>query len=194
VAPSGFRLIENFRLEGTTPIWTFAFADVLLEKRIWMEQGANTTYISYKLHRGCEPVQFGIKALVNYRDYHRSTHAAGWEMRVEPVENGLQVDAFDSAVPFVLLSKAAQAEPAHEWYYNFDLDAERYRGLDDREDHLHAGTFRATLSIGQTLTIVASTDSAAEFDHELAQSRHVAHTQTLLNRWRDGNARARDEG
>ena len=32
--------------------------------------------------------------------------------------------------------------------------AERYRGLDDREDHLHAATFRATLAPGGTLTIL----------------------------------------
>jgi len=34
--PRGYRHIERFRLEGTRPVWTFAFADALLEKRIWM--------------------------------------------------------------------------------------------------------------------------------------------------------------
>jgi predicted glycogen debranching enzyme len=27
-------------LEGTTPVWTFAWADALLEKRVWMQPGA----------------------------------------------------------------------------------------------------------------------------------------------------------
>ncbi|MCK7481073.1 MAG: glycogen debranching enzyme N-terminal domain-containing protein [Candidatus Moduliflexus flocculans] len=31
--------IEQFRLEGTIPTWTFAIADALLEKRIWMQPG-----------------------------------------------------------------------------------------------------------------------------------------------------------
>ena len=47
--------IERFRLEGTTPVWTFACADALLEKRIWMEHGANTTYVQYTVVRASRP-------------------------------------------------------------------------------------------------------------------------------------------
>ncbi len=34
VDPQGFLLLEDFHLEGTTPVWTYALADALLEKRI----------------------------------------------------------------------------------------------------------------------------------------------------------------
>src|SRR5712691_10213850 len=68
VTPEGFQLVESFWLEGTTPVWTYAFADALLEKRIWMEQGANTTVVFYTLARGCRPLQVEIKSFVNYRD------------------------------------------------------------------------------------------------------------------------------
>jgi glycogen debranching enzyme len=47
VDPRGYREMERFRLEGTTPVWTFAVADALLEKRVFMEPGANTTYVQY---------------------------------------------------------------------------------------------------------------------------------------------------
>jgi hypothetical protein len=47
IDPSGYLHIERFHLEGTTPVWTFACADALIEKRIWMEHGANTTYVQY---------------------------------------------------------------------------------------------------------------------------------------------------
>ena len=40
IDPRGYLHIERFRLEGTMPVWTFACADALLEKRIWMEHGA----------------------------------------------------------------------------------------------------------------------------------------------------------
>src|SRR5713226_2686094 len=82
VAPDGHRLIERFRLEGGVPIWTYACADALLEKRVWMEQGANTTYVQYRLLGALEPAGLVIKALVNYRDYHSTTRADGWCMRV----------------------------------------------------------------------------------------------------------------
>ena len=43
VDPHGYVEVERFHLDGTTPVWTYACADALIEKRIWMEQGANTT-------------------------------------------------------------------------------------------------------------------------------------------------------
>src|SRR5215469_4641681 len=151
VSPDGYRNIERFFLDGTTPVWTLACGDALVEKRIWMRRGENTTYVSYKLVRGSAPIEIEIKAMVNDRDYHSSTHAGDWQMRVERpehgrVENGARIVAFDGAVPFYLMSATAHAELAHDWYRDFDLAAERCRGLDDQEDHLHAVTFRATLA------------------------------------------------
>jgi predicted glycogen debranching enzyme len=183
VSPKGFHLVESFRLEGTTPVWSYAFSDALLEKRIWMEQGANTTYVSYKLARGCHPLQIEIKAFVNYRDYHTCTRAGGWRMNIERVENGLRISAFDGATPFYLLSRFVEAEPAHDWYYNFDLASERYRGLDDHEDHLHAGTFRGSLTLGGSLTIVASTDTTPNLDGIPAYFSQTAHERSLLDNW-----------
>src|SRR5689334_7032356 len=43
IEPHSYRFIENFYLDGTTPVWNFAIADAVLEKRIWMQPGANTT-------------------------------------------------------------------------------------------------------------------------------------------------------
>jgi glycogen debranching enzyme len=34
VHPQGYQLVESFRLEGTTPVWSYALGDALLEKRI----------------------------------------------------------------------------------------------------------------------------------------------------------------
>ena len=61
LGPHGYRLIERFRLDGTTPVWTFACADAQIEKRIWMEPGANTTYVRYALLRGSAPATLVLK-------------------------------------------------------------------------------------------------------------------------------------
>jgi predicted glycogen debranching enzyme len=188
VAPEGYRHIESFRLEGTTPVWTFALADARLEKRVWMQQGANTTYVRYQLVRGSAPVELDLRALVNYRDYHSSTHAGDWQMRVTGVENGLRVSAFEGAAPFYLLSATAAAGAAHDWYRNFDLAVARYRGLDDHEDHLHAGTFRARLATGDSVTIVLSTEASAELDGESAWLARLRHEREVLDCWAAGNA------
>ena len=56
--------------------------------------------------------------------------------------------AFDGATPFYVLSDSATGTPAQEWYRNFDLAAERARGLPDRTDHFFAGELRATIAPG----------------------------------------------
>jgi predicted glycogen debranching enzyme len=187
VSPEGYRNIETFFLDGTIPVWTFACADALIEKRIWMGQGENTTYVSYKLVRGSGPIQIEIKAMVNYRDYHASTHAGDWQMRIERAEHGARIVAFDGAVPFYLLSSTADAELAHEWYRDFDHAAERCRGLDDHEDHLHAVTFRATLEARKTVAIAASTDAEAELDGTEAHRVHMEHEESLIERFEGRN-------
>ena len=191
VDPHGYREIERFRLEGTTPVWSYACADLLLEKRIWMEQGANTTYVQYRLLRGRGPVRVELKALVNYRDYHRTTRGDGWRMAVEPVPHGLRVVAYPGAQPFFLLAESADIQGTHDWYRGFDLAAERERGLDSREDHLHAGTFRATLAPGATLTLVLSAESSPSLDGEAAWQRRQRHEADLLARWRNAQPAAR---
>ena len=80
VDPHGYRHIESFHLEGTIPVWEFACADAILEKRIWMQQGANTTYVHYKLIRATRPLTLEIKSFINYRDYHGITHGGNWRM------------------------------------------------------------------------------------------------------------------
>ncbi len=192
VDPHGYRDIERFRLEGTTPVWTYALADALLEKRIWMEHGQNTTYLQYRLLRAGGPVGLELKTLVNYRDYHSTTRGDGWQMKVEPVPGGLRVVAFDGARPFVLLAPGAAVEPAHDWYHGFHLTLEQERGLDSHEDHLHAGTFRATLVPGETLTLVLSTEAVPSPDGEAAWERRRRRDDDLLSRWTKAQPAASD--
>ena len=185
VNPHGYRHVESFHLEGTTPVWIFACGDTLLEKRIWMEQGANTTYVRYTLLRGTKPTRLALKALVNYRDFHGSTHAGEWRMRIELVDKGLRVVAFGGATPFYLRSAEAMAEMAHDWHRDFSLAAEGYPC--DREDHLRAGTFQTTLSLGDSVTVVLSTEAQAGLDGATSEERQRAHERTLFRHWESTN-------
>ncbi|MBI3241846.1 MAG: glycogen debranching enzyme N-terminal domain-containing protein [Chloroflexi bacterium] len=180
VNPEGHRNLERFHLEGTTPVWTFALADALLEKRIWMEQGANTTYIQYRLRRAGGPLTLAAKVLVNYRDYHGATQGGDWQMLITSVPHGLRVIAYDGATPFYLLSDRAGVAQSHDWYKNFSLSAEKSRGFDGLEDHLCIGEFRATLQPGETLTFVASVEARPSLDSAAAYARRRDYEQALL--------------
>ena len=51
IDPHGYDYLESFHLDGTLPVWTFALDDALLERRVWMAYGSNTTYVSYHVVR-----------------------------------------------------------------------------------------------------------------------------------------------
>jgi predicted glycogen debranching enzyme len=190
VDPQGFHYIESFRLDATTPVWTYALADALLEKRVWMVQGENTTFIHYTLVRASGPLEIDLKALVNYRDFHSLTHAGDWHMRIAPVEHGLMVLPFEGATPFYLKSAQASCEPHHEWYRDCYLPRETERGLDDREDHLFAALFHGKLNLGESLTIVATTEATTPVDAEASCRKCVNHETGLQEAWKTQNEKS----
>jgi predicted glycogen debranching enzyme len=177
VEPQGFLLLDRFHLEGTTPVWTFALGDALVEKRVWMEPGANTTYVRYDLPRSGGPVTLELAAMVNYRDHHGNTRAGEWTMAVDTVPHGVRVTAFSGARPFFLLCERSEIFPTHDWYKDYFHSEEANRGLEAIEDHLRAATFRATLSPGGSLTIVASVEGSPDIDGEAALERRRAYEE-----------------
>ncbi|MDY0020752.1 MAG: glycogen debranching enzyme N-terminal domain-containing protein, partial [Anaerolineae bacterium] len=179
IDPHGYQTLEAFCLEGTTPVWTFACADAQIQKRVWMQPGANTTYVRYDVVRGSGPLTLTLKALVNYRDHHGWTRCRGDWMRVEPVRQGLRIVACDDATPFYLFSESAQIYPKHAWHYGFYLSAEAARGMEMAEDHLQVGDFQATLEPGESLTLVASTTATPELDGGQAFAERQAYEQQV---------------
>jgi predicted glycogen debranching enzyme len=190
VSPEGYRNIERFHLEGTTPVWTFALADALLEKRIFMPSGANTTYVLYRLVRASSSIELTIKVLVDYGAEHCVTTGRTQPMEVRQVEHGLQVVAAEGATSFYILSDSAAAAPARNWYRNFDLATERARGLPDRTDHFFAGELRTTIAPGGSLTIVASTAGAPLLNGEVVLAKRQSETGALLDRFFAANGAA----
>jgi glycogen debranching enzyme len=184
VEPAGFQHLERFRLEGTTPVWTFACADALLEKRVWMQHGANTTLVGYDLVRASGPLALTIGVLVNYRDHHSNTHAGEWRMQIEPMEHGLRIRACAGATPLHLLSDQARATPQHEWLRDGFLAVEAFRGLDPLDDNLCAGHFEVTLQQGQALTLLASTEEVPCRDGMSALAEQRERERCLLARAR----------
>lgn len=188
ISPEGYLQLESFHLEGTKPVWRYAFADAILEKRVWMKQGENTTLVEYTFVRGSSSFELEAKVLLTYRDFHSLTHAGDWQMRIEPVNRGLRVVAFENAVPFFLLSGIGQFEPHHEWYHDYFLPAERARGLDDHEDRLFAATFRCRLTPGARAAMVFSTSPDPLSEGLSARAEQSNHEWKLFQGWQPTHA------
>jgi predicted glycogen debranching enzyme len=190
IEPQGYVHIESFRLDGTTPVWRFAIADAILEKRVWMLHGENTTYVQYTMLRGSKSIELELRTLINYRDFHSNTHAGDWRMKIDAVKSGLQITAFEGGIPFYLLSAGATVEPRHDWSRDYFLPLEKYRGLDDREDYLLAAVFRATLQVNQSVTIIFSTNASAALDGDAARAQNAKRESDLLAQWSSVDAPA----
>lgn len=183
VEPLGYHHLNRFHLEGATPVWTFACANALLEKRIWMQPGANTTYIQYRLTRATGPMSLSIRALANYRDYHATTIMGDLEPDVEEVDHGLRIRMNEGATPYYLLSDRAEMTPRRDWYEDFFLSVEEYRGQNDpSDDHVAVSRIDVTLHPGETFAVVATLDKDVNLDSELAYAERVAYEQQLLER------------
>jgi predicted glycogen debranching enzyme len=197
--PKGFLNIESFRLEGMMPVWSYALADALLEKRVWMKHGENTTYVQYTLVRGTAPAEVALKALVNYRDYHAATHAGDWTMQIDSLDAsgvgngaGVKITAFDGATPFFLKCSDATCETRHEWYRDTFMAVEKERGLDDHEDHLFAALFQATLKVGASIAFVATTEAEAAVTAD--RSEALDRDRQIFEAWRAQEGKAGSGG
>lgn len=179
VAPRGYVLLDAFRLDGTIPVWTWQIGDAVVEQRIWMAHGANTTYVQFSVARASEPVRLDLAPLCTYRDYH-AHHRGDRHTLVTSLGNGVRVDAFFGAQPYRLLADRGTCVPAHEWHWNFKHRAESERGLDDAEDLFRPATFTMTLAAGETGTVTLTASDAEPLPGIRALEQERARQAALL--------------
>jgi 4-alpha-glucanotransferase len=183
VDPQGFAAIESFHLDGRMPVWRFALGDAIVEQRIWMEHGADATCVAYRLLPGTllrrRELSLSVALLVNARDHHGSTNA--WSLNPNIAGDGarLQVE-HPGWFTLHLAAQGGTIAPRRDWYENFDLAAERERGLGDRDNHLCVGEATLRLAEGEWVGIVASVGTPADMDLEAALGRALARDAQLL--------------
>lgn len=183
VHPHGYVLTESFRLDGRMPVWRYAFGDIVVEHRIWMEPGADTTYAAWKLISPvrAEPMRLSVRLLVNARDHHGAMHSGGIAPHIE--HHGTRVTvAMPDWFALKLEARGGQMTPQSTWIENFDLPVERERGLGDSDNHLCVAQADLELRAGEWVGIVGSlADNASPYLDE-AMRRFTTHDAELLTR------------
>src|SRR5262249_22462984 len=151
-------------------------------KRLWIADGANTTYISYRVVRAIEPIDLDITPLITYRGFHALTSGQGWWPQVDAEPHGVVVHAFAGARPFWLRADDGQFMPSGVWYWDFYHREEAARGLDNRSDLYAPETFRVRLEPGATFTLMLTTEPDPGMDSARALQAAQERQRTLLNR------------
>jgi predicted glycogen debranching enzyme len=160
ISGQGFVHLESFAIEDGIPVWRYAVADALLEQRIFMAPGTNTSYLRLELLRATAPLHATLKPLITYRDYH--SHGRGTrDFQLEADAEQCRVQAFAGARPYRLSISQGRFSAAPAWYWNFWHRMEAERGLDALEDLLTPGTFAVDLVPRETVDLVATAETAA---------------------------------
>jgi predicted glycogen debranching enzyme len=160
ISGQGFVHLESFAVEDGIPTWRYAVADALLEQKIFMAPGANTSYLRLELIRATGPLQARLKPLITYREHHSQSRGPK-DFKLEADAAGCRVQAFDGARAYRLSISHGQYTASPEWYWNFWHRMEAERGLDATEDLLTPGTFTADLSANVPVFLMATAETAA---------------------------------
>ncbi|MDE2304168.1 MAG: glycogen debranching enzyme family protein, partial [Gammaproteobacteria bacterium] len=204
VAPQGFVHLQSFELRAGIPTWRYAFADALLELKIFMAPLAATSYASFTLLRASAPVRLEIAPFVTFRDHHqqargalaaRITHtpaSTGDAVSVEPAAAGARA--------YRLVLQRGRFEPAGVCYFNFRHREEEARGLDSIEDLWMPGRFTVELAAGERSDLIATAEDSApaegaqvERQVELAGEAACAALPATAPPWVRQLARAADQ-
>jgi predicted glycogen debranching enzyme len=159
IHPNGFEYLDSFRL-NPFPVFRYRCGEVQLEKTVFLVDGENTVVIQYELlgdlrARACT---LEVRPLVAFRDYHSTTHANPAIRRDVETQAGLAIITPYPDLPSLFFGHNAESvDPAGFWFYNFEYERERERGLDSLEDLYSPFLLRFNLAQNSSAAIVAST-------------------------------------
>ena len=175
----GWELQESFALDGSIPVWRFAVEDQIVERRVWMARGSNTTYVRYRLARGTRPLELAVSALTTDREIHAPTRADA-PPAVDAVDGGLRVRWTAEATPLRIVARGGEVAADGAWWWGFRHREETARGLDDVSDLYLAGTHTVTLEPDVPWTLSLSTEEDPDPDGEVALAAAHAHDADLI--------------
>ncbi|MDR7273918.1 amylo-alpha-1,6-glucosidase [Catenuloplanes atrovinosus] len=148
IAPRGHAHLELFELADGLPRWRWRIGDVVLERELAMAHGQPSLGVVHRLISAPGPVKLSLAAMCTWRDAHGERRADGAPLTVRTVSDGVVIeDAYRLAGP--------GWTAGGQWHLDAFARAEADRGLNPVEDLWHAGSFAATLEIGQALEVSA---------------------------------------
>ena len=149
IDPRGHEHLASFDLDDGVPRWRFDLGAVQLEVELAMAHGQPAVGVVHRLLAG--EARLEVSALCTWRDQH-GDRFAGSDPAIAPTASGF---VFESAYRV----DGPGFEPGGGWYRGEYHREEAARGLGATEDLWSAGTFRAELTAGEVLGIVATTAS-----------------------------------
>ncbi len=198
IFPDGYHHLERFHLDGLIPTFIYTVGEVQIVRRVWMQHGKNTVYVTYTYRRGTNPITINITPLCTCRDHH-AVRRGKWEVKVRPLMSGVEVSSRVHSINgaesrhclYRMLSNTGQVklkgdgddEPGVEWWWGAHLPQEKYRGLESTEDLFAPVEFKAELKPGDTLAFVVTAEDDPPMPWDKALEDERERQRRLLGRF-----------
>ncbi|HEY3361653.1 MAG TPA: amylo-alpha-1,6-glucosidase [Methanosarcina sp.] len=181
VFPSGFSYLSRFILTPF-PLWIYHPDTFTVKKKVFTIHNSNTTCIIYDIRSRREGALLRIFPLVNSRNFHYTVRSGELSFSQKVYSEGVKLES-SNGFNFSLSSNL-QYHPDPKWYYNFEYDVEKQRGLNFQEDNFNPGYFESKLKLGTShFFIVASTEDVSALTPEQVEELYTRETyrQNLLS-------------
>lgn len=169
IHPRGYTLLDSVHLEGQVPVFSYHVGQSILEKRIWMAHGRNTTYVGYTHRSGEAPLTLTVRLFTVLRDFHGlvrgSDHARPTVALHDASHATIASDRIEPPLQLILAEGGSSAAK-EEWYWNYVYRAERERALDFTEDLYHPLEFTVELAPGESTFLIASVEPLERIERD----------------------------
>jgi predicted glycogen debranching enzyme len=173
--------LKEFRLELGLPVWTYGIDELTIEKRVLMPHGQNTTHLTYQLLRGDGPLRLTLRPSIHFRGYEAPVNAGSpLSYVVTGVKSRYEVSAGAELPPLRLRLHGRGAALTLDEIGNAHVpySMEKLRGYESVGALYSPGYFRADLQRGESVTLIASTESWDTIDALLpGQAEQAEHSR-----------------
>lgn len=173
IHPRGLEYLTAFTTDPV-PTFTYEVEGVTVRKSVFMVHGENTTVVQYDVTPGAA---LEVRPLIAFRDYHSLTRANGaLNAAIVRTPGCALLKPYNDLPALYLAHDADELAASGDWYYNFEYDRERERGLDFQEDLFCPCVLR--FSHRGRASIIASTEprnaTAAPLLRDMEECRRAA--------------------
>ncbi len=180
VFPTGFNYLSKFIL-APFPLWVYKPDAFTVKKKVFMIHDSNTTCVLYDIRSRREGALLRILPLVNSRNFHYTIRSGDLSFSQKADSTGVKLESSNGFA--FSLSSNLQYHSDPIWYYNFEYDTEKQRGLNSQEDNFNPGYFESKLKKGTSrFFIAASTDDISSLTLEQVEELYTreVYRQNLL--------------
>ncbi len=164
IVPRGFEHLTAFR-KDLFPVFELEAGGVRLRKTVAAVDGENSTLVLYEVVEGPGPFILSLRPFLAARDQNALTSANPGISQETPFEDEtLRLRPHPDGPEVFIRVPGADFRANPQWWYRFEYEVDRQRGLDFQEDLWTPGVFGRELNAGDRLGIVISTQDPAGRD------------------------------